>query len=80
MPWILNRYSPDIKKDTIFHNMKLPSRLESAHQKRTQPMREELEMTRASIRDKEAELWRIEHGNLAASCRWIVELFGVVAW
>lgn len=37
--------------------------LESAHQKRTQPMREELEMTRASIRDKEAELWRIEHGE-----------------
>lgn len=41
-------------------------------------MREELEMTRASIRDKEAELWRIEHGSLAASCRWIEELFGVV--
>lgn len=73
MPWILNRYSPDIKKDPIFHNMKLPSRLESAHQKRTQPMREELEMTRASIRDKEAELWRIEHGSLAASNATLVE-------
>jgi len=37
--------------------------LESAHQKRTEPMREELELTRAYIRDKEAELWRIEHGE-----------------
>ncbi|CAL1146922.1 unnamed protein product [Cladocopium goreaui] len=37
--------------------------LEKAHQKRTQPMREELENLRSTMREKESELWRIEHGE-----------------